>query len=280
MPRETQEAKQIVAQLFGDNHPSFILKTLVAHYRDTNDWACDNCGNTGTVLKVHGTSIRSSSCMCCRIRDRNMKLSRLRTESNIPDKYQGAAIDMWDNPGKNDKEASLNNASYHVVEKYCSDITRVVNGGYGIYLTGPNGVGKTYLACCIASRAIDAGLSVKYYTMAEITRMQINGWFDDDSKKSVSDIGTVDLLILDDLDKIYRTKTGIETSLFDNMLRERLQANLSCIFTSNRTTDDAKGDFGQHIYSMLKEHCAELVLVGPDYRSSGQIDVRRKIIND
>ena len=218
--------------------------------------------------------------MCRRIRDRNIRLNHLRSESNIPDKYQDATIGMWNNPGSNIRECSLNNASYHVIDKYCSDIVRVVKNGYGIYLTGPNGVGKTYLACCIASRAIDAGISVKYYTMAEITRMQISGWFDDDSKKSVSEIGTVDLLVLDDLDKIYRTKTGIETSLFDNMLRERLQANLPCVFTSNRTTSDAKDDFGPHIYSMLKEHCAEIVIVGSDYRSSGQIDVRRKIIND
>ena len=68
--------------------------------------------------------------------------------------------------------------------------------------------------------------------------------------------------------------------MFDNMLRERLQANLPCVFTSNRTTVDAREDFGPHIYSMLKEHCAELVFIGSDYRSSGEIDVRRKIINE
>lgn len=280
MLREIQESKAIVRRLFGDDHPDYILRTLLAHYTKANEWACNNCGNTGTLLKIEDSSIRSSSCMCRKIRDRKLKLENLRSKSNIPERYQDATIDMWRNPGGGVKEISMNNASYHVVERYCSDINRVIKNGYGLYLTGPNGVGKTYLACCIASRAIDAGHSARFYTMAEITRMQINGWFDDKSKQSVNDIKNTELLILDDLDKVYKTKTGIETSLFDNMLRERLQTNMSCIFTSNRTTVDAKGDFGQNIYSMLKEHCAELVLIGSDYRSSGNIDVRRKIIND
>jgi DNA replication protein DnaC len=280
MLRETQEAKAIVAELFGDSHPEYILNALVAHYRCSNEWACNNCGNTGTILKVKNTSIRSSSCMCRSIRDRKLKIAKLRGESNIPQLYTEATVDKWQNPGRTEVEKSLNHASFHTIHHYQRKVAEMIKKGYGLYLTGPNGVGKTYLACCVVNRAIDSGLRVRYCTMAKITRMQIDGWFDDDSKQLVTDIRTADLLVLDDLDKVYKTKTGIETSLFDNMLRERLQSNLSCIFTSNRTINDAKEDFGPHIHSMLKEHCAELVIVGSDYRSSDQIDIRRKIIND
>lgn len=280
MPREIKNAKEIVFRVYGDRHPDYILKTLVAHFTHTKEWACGNCGNTGTILKVEGVSIRSSSCMCSLIRERNRKLDALRSESNLPEKYASVKVQDWSNPGRTPKEQSLNHASYHVVEKYGKDIKRVINCGYGLYLTGPNGVGKTFLACCIANSAINAGFRVRYYTMAQIVRMQINGWFDEDSKEDIESIRRADLLVLDDLDKVYKTKTGIETSLFDNMLRERLQANLACVFTSNRTTADAKDDFGPHIYSMLKEHCAEIVIVGSDYRSSDQINVRRKIINE
>ena len=280
MPRAIQDAKQLVSRLFGDDHPDYILKILVAHYQATNDWACNNCGNTGTVLKVEHGSIRSNSCICRRLRDHNKKIEGLRKESNLPERYQQAKLAEWMNPGRDTREQSLNHASHHVIDKYTQDIRRVIDNGYGLYLTGPNGVGKTYLACCIANSAINVGFRVKYYTMAQIVRMQIKGWFDEESKATVESIREADLLVLDDIDKVYRTKTGIETSLFDNMLRERLQSNLPCVFTSNRTTADAKEDFGPHIFSMLKEHCAEIVFVGADYRSSGDIDVRRKIINE
>ena len=277
MRRTRQEAEEIALAKHGQLE-GYVWRVVCAHYQRVKDWACQNCGNTGTVLKVNGINITTSDCMCHVIHKRKLLQDEKFSESNIPELYREATVGKWENPGRDATECSLNHASFHVVFEYQRKIKAMVQKGHGLYLTGPNGVGKTFLSCAIGLRAAGCGLDIRYYTMAAITRAQIDGWFQDEAKATMAGIRSADLLIIDDLDKIYRTKTELETTLFDNLLRDRLQASRPCIFTSNRTIDDAKDNFGPHIYSMLNEHCAELVFIGADYRAKMSEQIRRDIL--
>lgn len=277
MRRERQEAEEIARAKHGQLD-GYIWQVVVGHYMRIKEWACKNCGNTGTVLKVKGMSATTSDCMCNVIHKRKVVADAKFAESNIPALYKDASLSDWQNPGRTKQQIDLNSASFQVVHEYARKIKSMVKKGHGLYLTGPNGVGKTFIGCAIGLRAAAAALNIRYYTMAAITRAQIDGWFQEEAKATMAGIRSADLLIIDDLDKIYRTKTEIETSLFDNLLRDRLQASRPCIFTSNRTMDDAKDDFGPHVYSMLNEHCAELVFIGDDYRASLSDKIRRDIL--
>ena len=278
MQRSREEAERVALEKHGDLE-GYVKRVVVSHYQRVTDWACVNCGNTGTLLEVRCGVARTKDCMCRLVHRRKLKQRELLDESNIPELYHGVELAAWTNPGRDQKEVALNNASFHVVDEYVKRITAMVQKGYGLYLTGQNGVGKTLLACAVGNRAAAAGIRVRYYTMAEIVRLQIDGWFEEESKAIVAGVRDAKILIIDDMDKVYKTKTGIETSLFDNLLRERLQSKRPCIFTSNRTIVDAQDDFGPHIYSMLKEHCAELVFVGADYRANMSEAIRRDILN-
>lgn len=278
MLRSREEAESIARQKHGDLDERQIA-LIASFYINCFEWACKNCGNTGTVLKMKNGSLRSSDCMCKILNARTLNKEKIIKDSGIPFRYKDAQLANWINPGRAQAEIAMNNASYHVIHEYSSKLRKMIERGYGLYLTGPNGVGKTFLACAIANRAVSLEVDVKYFTMSTIVRTQISSWFEEDAKKTAIGIHSSTLLVIDDLDKIYKTKTGIETSLFDNLLRERLQSNKPCIFTSNRTIDDARSDFGPHIHSMLKEHCAEVVILGEDYRSNLSVEIRRKIIN-
>lgn len=277
MLRTKTEAEAIVKQRHGEV-PAGLHHLATAHYQRTQDWACVNCANIGTVIKID-TAIRTADCMCKIIRKKKLLADKLRAASNMPHRYHDADIKKWVNVGRNDKELSLNNASFHAVEQYALNLPKMIRKGYGLYLTGPNGVGKTYLACGVANRAINSGYSVRYYTMSVIVQTEIKGWRDQEAASLMAGIKKSQLLIIDDIDKVYRTTTGIETALFDNLLRERLQSNRPCLFTSNRTIDDAGSDYSQHISSMLVEHCAELVFVGQDHRRNMSDVIRREILN-
>lgn len=277
MLRTKSEAEQIARARHGDLAPQLLL-IATSHYQRVQDWACTNCANIGTIIKLVG-GVRSADCMCKIIRKKKLIADKLRDQSNMPHRYHDADIRKWVNVGRNSKELALNNASYHAVEQYANNLTKMMKKGYGLYLTGPNGVGKTYLACGIANKSISSGYSVKYYTMSVIVQTEIKGWRDQEAASLMAGIKKSQLLIIDDIDKVYRTTTGIETALFDNLLRERLQANRPCIFTSNRTITDASNDYNQHIASMLIEHCAELVFVGQDHRRNMSDTIRREILN-
>lgn len=277
MLRTKLEAEEIAKARHGSLDAQ-SLRILTAHYQRVQDWACTNCANIGTIAKFDG-NIRTADCMCKVIRKKKLLADKLRSASNMPHRYHDADIRKWVNVGRNDRELSLNNASYHAVEQYANNLSKMMKKGYGLYLTGPNGVGKTYLACGVANKAINSGYSVRYYTMSVIVQTEIKGWRDQEAASLMAGIKKSQLLIIDDIDKVYRTTTGIETALFDNLLRERLQSNRPCIFTSNRTINDANNDYSQHIASMLVEHCAELVFVGQDHRRNMSDAIRREILD-
>tara|TARA_R110002096_G_scaffold385323_6_gene579175 strand:+ start:1271 stop:2110 length:840 start_codon:yes stop_codon:yes gene_type:complete len=277
MQRQRSEALQLTS-IRHNNLSDRNFQLLTTHYTRVQDWACGNCGNTGTSIRITNGEIRTFDCMCRMVHDRKMLQQKMIAESNIPERYHDASVERWKNPGRDKSELDNNSVSFNIVTKYAHRVTAMIQKGIGLYLCGPNGVGKTYLACAIANHAAAAGLDVRYYTMAAIVRTQIDGWFNDESKATVKGFRSAKLLIIDDVDKIYKTKTGIETSVFDNLLRDRLQANMPCLFTSNRSMDDAKEDYGPHIHSMLSEHCGELIFMGADYRVNMSDKIKRDIL--
>lgn len=281
MQRNRKEAEEIVDRKYPQiqGHERLIL---ITHYQRTNEWACKNCDGVGSIIKIDSSLkiMKTVDCLCKVIRKKKLISDELRSKSNIPKKYHTADLKNWNNPASTQQELEVNQNSITIIEKYCNQIVKLIEKGCGLFLTGPNGVGKTFIACSIANRAMNAGKSVKYYTMSEIIQTEIRGWKDEDSAIISRGIKKSDLLILDDLDKVYRTKTGIEQMLFDNLLRCRLQSNKSCIFTSNRTMKDSYGDHGSHIASMLFENSVELVIVGRDYRMNISSKLKEDIIND
>ena len=279
LKRNRTEAAQIVSGKFGDDLLGHVSQFLISQYQKIYSHFCENCHRTGYQFKIKDGQVVTGECICRHVIKKNKYIDRLFKSSNIPPLYQRSKIDKWNNMGSNHREQSLNSDSFQTINTYAQNLVRMREKGYGLFLCGPNGVGKTYLACAVGSVAIKSQFSVKFYTMAAIIQMQIKGWFHEDAKEAVRGICDSDYLIIDDLDKIYRTKTGIETSVFDNLLRERLQRRLPCIFTSNKTLSHAKSDYSDAIHSMLLEQCAELVFVGSDHRSNMSSNIRLDILN-
>jgi len=279
MPKRTRiRAEELVKENY-PGLPSHISAMLVTRFQEYDTKYCANCSGTGSIYRVVGQGVRSNSCMCKKLLERKERSSKLFAESNIPHLYQTSSLLSWKNMGVHPNEKKLNQSSFHTIDIYSKSLSRMKDKGYGLFLCGPNGVGKTFLGCAVGNVATKAGYTVRFYTMATIIQMTIRGWFHDDAQPTVVGIRESDFLIIDDLDKIYRTKTGIETSLFDNMLRERLQRRRPCIFTSNRTLADAREDYSPSIHSMLLEQCAELVFVGQDHREGMSLDVKQDIVN-
>ena len=277
MQRTRTEAEAIARkrhQFAGEDQ----ILILTSHYMRVQDWCCSNCANVGSVIKIDG-SIRTADCICAIVRKKRLVVERILSQSNIQTKYLKANFKSWLNCGSSLEEIELNQNSFKVVQSYANNLSRMMKAGYGLYLAGPNGIGKTYLACAVAVMAAHCGFTVKYYTMSTIIQTEIRGWRDPESSAVMDGIKKAQLLIIDDIDKVYRTATGIESALFDNLLRERLQANRSCIFTSNRTVLDAGADYSQSIASMLVENCAELIFVGKDHRKNMSAAIIKEIVD-
>lgn len=259
--------------------PTHVFELLVARLGYVVEGCCSNCHETGTIFSVVSSQLVSKTCICKTMLLKRRKFDEAFTASNIPKLYHGAKVDVWTNVGRDGAELALNQASHHVVCSYAARIRAMFENGYSLFLCGSHGAGKTYLACAIANVAIRNGYSARYFTLSEIVRHTVDGWFNEKAKVVTDALRDADFLVIDDLDKIYKTRTGIELSVFDVLLRSRLQAKLPCLITSNRPIAKAREDYGEAVYSMLVECCAEVSFIGDDHREQLQLKVRRAILN-
>lgn len=258
------------------------LNQLIELLSQYSPFYCDNCHKTGTLIQVHiarpGASpeLVTSDCVCSKFKRINEKLQVESEIAGIPVRYRNARVDSWTDPASTEDEKRLNTRSIQVIQSYCTKLLTMQRKGYGLFLCGPNGVGKTYLACAAALAAIRDGFRVKYYTMPKIVRTVVDGWYDDAKKEVVNDIEEADFLVIDDVDKAYQTRSGLEVTVLDNLFRERLQNNRPMIVTSNKTPTQLKETHSESIHSMLSEHCALCAIVGQDYRKK----IAGKMVDD
>ncbi len=157
-------------------------------------------------------------------------------------------------------------------------VSRLVNNetDKGLFIVGTYGVGKTYLASCIANECIKNEITVVFGTL-----MQLLGYIKDTYKDSnIADkeylnlYSSVDLLIIDDLGKEKPTEWVLEklflivnnryndylpivitTNYNKNQLRERL-----CINKNYSMVDS--------IISRLYEMCGGIEIKDDDHRMS------------
>lgn len=75
---------------------------------------------------------------------------------------------------------------------------RWVHQGQNVLVTGPTGVGKTFLACALANAAVRRGFSARYYRVPRLLSELAMGHADGTYPRLLARLAKVDLLILDD----------------------------------------------------------------------------------
>jgi len=116
---------------------------------------------------------------------------------------------------------------------YLRALDEMVDGGEGLLLWGPNGVGKTSVAALVAFELSRRG-GTAYFVTAESLRIASieKTWFDDETTV-MERAQEVELLIIDDLGKEHRSESAYAERLIENLLRVRLANKRSTIITTN-----------------------------------------------
>lgn len=179
-----------------------------------------------------------------------------------------------DSTFKNYKITDKNKKAYENAKKYTN---KLINGetNMGLFITGTYGVGKTYLASCIANETIKNNITVIFGTLIQLLDFIKDTYKDyNTSDKEYLDLySSIDLLIIDDLGKEKPTEWVLEklflivnnrynnylpivitTNYNKNQLRERL-----CINKNYSIVDS--------IISRLYEMCCGIEIKDEDYRA-------------
>ena len=148
-----------------------------------------------------------------------------------------------------------------------------IAGGQGFYLFGPNGTGKTTLACAAARICLDRGMSVRFAVSTSL--LESLREFGKDARSLADDLAGCDLLVIDDLGKEGAGTPRAAERLFDlvndRYNRSTLLHPRPTLVTSNFRRGElprmiSEGGAGLAIASRLSETTEAVEMGGPDRR--------------
>lgn len=138
-----------------------------------------------------------------------------------------------------------------------------------ILLYGNTGVGKTFLANCIAKELLDTGHTIIYLTSFQLFSILEKQAFQKDEEGQEADnqldyILDCDLLIIDDLGTEL-SNSFTNTKLF-LVINERHLRNKSTVISTNLPIESIKANYSERIYSRITSDYICLKLFGDDIR--------------
>jgi len=146
---------------------------------------------------------------------------------------------------------------------------RFVEALRNVVVLGPVGVGKTFIANALGHVACRSGFNVRFHRGDDLLRLLRQSRLDNSREALMTELTTVDLLIIDDF--ALEPMTRDESRDIYQLIIERT-GKAATIVTSNRDTADWLAVFddallGQGAVDRFKNNAYDLVVDGESYRS-------------
>lgn len=171
------------------------------------------------------------------------KLDKLRGASLLGDRYKDTTFANTDlNRPEDFKKAFIR------CQKFCQIPDIALENGYGMYIYGESGTGKTHLTACMCNELVAQYRQCLFTNFFEISRLIRSTWNGDaDSVNVVKRICEVDFLFIDDLGTEALTKNGednwLQGQVFD-IINKRYNNKKPTIFSSNYSMNELITDRG------------------------------------
>jgi DNA replication protein DnaC len=203
-----------------------------------------------TLMIDHEESVRSSRALT-----RRLQVAKLR--------YPEASVEDVDFRRKR----GLSRASFLSLAQ-----CEWIRSGYNLLITGPTGIGKTWLACALGQRACREGYSVRYLRLPTLFEMLLAAHGDGSFPRALERLGKVQLLVIDELG-LYALTSDQRRDLAE-VVEERAQRR-STLVLSQLKIDDWHQAFGEptladSILDRLVHNAYRLALDGKSMRDTGR----------
>lgn len=176
---------------------------------------------------------------------------------NIGERYWGAKL----------SDFSLDALAPRTVAKYVGEHDTHVRGGWGLFIYGPNGTGKTYLACATLRALAELGYTTYCVLSSTLKVAFIDGQRFDPKQTVVQRVNDVDVLLVEDLGAEYSGKGNDWAELcFENTLRLRTRNLLPTIVTTNLDRKAFAERYKTAAASLAMESMIAVSLTGDDFR--------------
>ncbi len=138
-----------------------------------------------------------------------------------------------------------------------------------LLLYGTVGCGKSFLSGCVAKELIDRGISVVYFSAAQLFDIL----YQNTLYNGLEDLYNYELVIIDDLGA-EMTNSFVTTALF-SFLNERILREKATIISTNLSLSDMKDRYSDRIVSRIIQNFKLCKLSGPDIRILKRLSTRK-----
>lgn len=196
-------------------------------------------------------------------------LDRLRSASLLGERYKNTTFENTDTSVGGDFIKAFNRC-----KKYCEIADTSLKNGYGIYIYGKSGTGKTHLTACICNELISQYRQCLFTNFFEISKLIRSTWGRNNTEAEtiIKRIGEIDFLFIDDLGTEKLQKNGedswLQEQVFD-IINKRYNNKKPTIFSSNHSLNELmqeKGMMEKTIDRIMEMSTAIIKVNGESYR--------------
>ena len=201
------------------------------------------------------------------------KLDKIRGASLLGDRYKDTTFDKTDL----DRPTDFLKA-FQRCQKYCQIADQALENGYGMYIYGDSGTGKTHLTACMCNELMAQMRQCLFTNFFEISKLIKATWNGNaDAATVINRICDVDFLFLDDLGTEKLTNNGednwLQGQVFD-IINKRYNNKKPTIFSSNYSMNQLITDRGmmeKTVDRIGEMSTAMIKLTGESYRRKGKV---------
>lgn len=197
------------------------------------------------------------------------RLDRLRAASLLGERYKNTTFENTDTEVGGDFLKA-----YLRCKKYCEVADTVLENGYGIYLYGNSGTGKTHLTACICNELINQYRQCLFTNFLEISKLIRSSWNKNtEAEDVIKRICEIDFLFIDDLGTEILQKNGednwLQEQVFD-IINKRYNNRKPTIFSSNHSLNELvqeRGMMPKTVDRIMEMSTAIVKISGESYRA-------------
>lgn len=174
-----------------------------------------------------------------------LKIEKLKCLSLLGERYKNVTFEN----SKTGINSSFDRA-FKRCHKYCKLYEKTIKNGYGIYLFGDKGIGKTHLTACMANELLSKCVPVLFTNLFEISKA-VKSTFNRESNQTEQNLierfANIEVLFFDDLGtEIFNKGSGdtwLQSLLFD-IINKRYNSKKATIFSSNHSLNELINERG------------------------------------